>query len=99
MYWQILFVDIESMLQIVSKIDFWDLCSWNREFFSKNKNPLKLNIMEFVEKTLFQRLIISVPKIKSSHFITVLNFIVEDKIGVVTVSILTNQLTLQLKSA
>lgn len=52
--------------------------------------------MNFTEPN---QIIITVPKLKSPYFITVLNFIKQDKIEVVTVSISTNQLVFQLKSA
>lgn len=51
--------------------------------------------MNFAEQN---KIIITLPKIKSS-FKIVLNFIKQNKVKVVTVNILTNQLVFQLKSA
>lgn len=45
-----------------------------------------------------QNQIITVPKIKSPQFLTILNFIEQDKTEVVTASILTNESIFQLKS-
>lgn len=51
--------------------------------------------MNFSEQ---RQIVITVPKIKAPYWVSVLDFIKLDKIGLVTVSILTNELVCQVKS-
>lgn len=66
----------------------------------RSKKPLTIKYNGFysAEPGVKDQVIVIVPKVKASPFITVLSFTEEDKVSVVTVSILTIQSTLQLKS-